>query len=90
MERVTVDAPDIKLERRDSDDDNELMIDDELEEELTRTRLLMETLPPEMIAVGGVLPPGGEVQVGPRVFKRVKAPEKAPQQVSRFGFMYLE
>ena len=34
MERVTIDAPDIKLERRDSDDDNELMIDDELEEEL--------------------------------------------------------
>ena len=29
-----MDAPDIKLERRDSDDDNELMIDDELEEEL--------------------------------------------------------
>lgn len=63
---------------------------DELEDELTRTRLLMETLPPNMIAVGGVLPVGGEVQVGPRVFKRVKTPDKVPQQASRFGFMYLE
>jgi hypothetical protein len=63
---------------------------DKLEEELTRTRLLMETLPPEMIAVGGVLPVGGEVQVGPRVFRCCKPPEEALQMVSRFGFMFLE
>jgi hypothetical protein len=63
---------------------------DEMEEELTRTRLLMETLPPEMIAVGGVLPTGGEVQVGPRVFRCCKPPEKTPQIVSRFGFMFME
>jgi hypothetical protein len=62
----------------------------ELEDELTRTRLLMETLPPEMIAVGGVLPLGGEVQVGPRVFRAVKPPENGPDMVSRFGFSYLE
>lgn len=63
---------------------------DELEDELTRTRLLMETLPPEMIAQGGVLPLGGEVMVGPRVFKAVKPPENAPNTKSRFGFSYLE
>jgi hypothetical protein len=63
---------------------------DELEEELTRTRLLMETLPAEMVAVGGVLPVGGEVQVGPRVFKAIKPPEDRPQAVSRFGFCYIE
>lgn len=63
---------------------------DGLEDELTRTRLLMETLPPEMIAVGGVLPLGGEVQVGPRVFRRSKPPEQLPQMASRFGFMFLE
>jgi len=63
---------------------------DELEEELTRTRLVMETLPAEMLAQGGVLPLGGEVQVGPRVFKAVKKPEDGPSMVSRFGFSYLE
>lgn len=63
---------------------------DELEQELTRTRLLMETLPPEMIAVGGVLPLDGEVKVGPRTFKAVAPPEKGPAAVSRFGFSYLQ
>lgn len=63
---------------------------DELEDELTRTRLLMETLPPEMIAVGGVLPVGGPVQVGPRTFHCIRPPESCPQIVSRFGFMFLE
>lgn len=63
---------------------------DQLEDELTRTRLLMETLPPEMIAVGGVLPVGGEVQVGPRTFRCVKPPQSGPQLASRFGFMFLE
>ena len=63
---------------------------DELEEELTRTRLLMETLPPAMLAQGGVLPIGGEVSVGPRVFRACKPPEKAPAMKSRFGFTYLE
>lgn len=61
-----------------------------LEDELTRTRLLMETLPPEMIAVGGVLPLGGEVQVGPRTFKAVKPPDPSPSLRSRFGFSFLE
>ena len=63
---------------------------DDLEEELTRTRLLMETLPPEMIAQGGVLPIGGEVQVGPRVFKAVAPPQPGPSAASRFGFTFLE
>ena len=63
---------------------------DELEDELTRTRLVMETLPPEMIAQGGVLPVGGEVMVGPRVFKAVRPPENPPTTRSRFGFSYLE
>ena len=63
---------------------------DELEEELTRTRLVMETLPPEMIAVGGVLPLGGEVQVGPRLFRCCKPPEIPLKMASRHGFMYLE
>jgi len=63
---------------------------EELEDELTRTRLMLETLPPEMIAQGGVLPIGGEVQVGPRLFKAVKTPQNAPDQMSRFGFSFLE
>lgn len=63
---------------------------EELEDELTRTRLLMETLPPAMIEVGGVLPLGEPVQVGPRVFKASKPPENVPDLVSRFGFSYLE
>lgn len=63
---------------------------DELEDELTRTRLLMETLPPAMMAQGGVLPLGGEVAVGPRVFKACKPPEKGLAMKSRFGFTYLE
>ena len=63
---------------------------DKLEEELTRTRLLMETLPAEMIAVGGVLPIDGEVKVGPRTFKAIPGPELAPTAVSRFGFSFLE
>lgn len=63
---------------------------DDLEEELTRTRLVMETLPAEMIAVGGVLPLGGEVQVGSRVFKATRAPSEMPEIASRFGISYLE
>lgn len=64
--------------------------DKELEEHLTATRLVMETLPPAMIAEGGILPIGGEVQVGERTFIRCKAPEKAPSMVSRYGFCYLK
>lgn len=63
---------------------------EELEDELSRTRLLMETLPPAMIEAGGVLPPGEPVQVGPRIFKAINPPEKGPAMVSRFGFSYLE
>lgn len=62
----------------------------DLEEELTRTRLVMETLPPEMIAQGGVLPLGGEVAVGERVFRAARLPEDAPSLPSRHGFCYLE
>ena len=61
-----------------------------LEDELTRTRLVMETLPPEMVAQGGVLPIGGEVVVGERTFKAAPLPEDAPAMVSRHGFCYLE
>lgn len=63
---------------------------DELEDELTRTRLVLETLPPEMIAQGGVLPLGGEVNVGPRSFRAVPTPEDMPEMASRFGFCCLE
>lgn len=63
---------------------------EELEDELTRTRLLMETLPPAMIEAGGVLPLGETVQVGPRVFKASRPPENSPPLISRFGFSYLE
>lgn len=63
---------------------------EELEDELTRTRLLLETLPPEMIAQGGILPLGGEVLVGPRMFRAARAPEGMPPMASRFGFSYLE
>lgn len=62
----------------------------ELEDELTRTRLVLETLPPEMIAQGGVLPIGGSVLVGERVFKAARLPDDAPPLVSRHGFCYLE
>jgi hypothetical protein len=62
----------------------------DLEDELTRTRLVLETLPPEMIAQGGVLPIGGTVEVGERVFKAAHLPEDAPALVSRHGFCYLE
>lgn len=63
---------------------------DELEEELTRTRLLLETLPPEMIAQGGVLPLGGTVAVGERVFRAVQEPEGAPVLPGRHGLCFLE
>jgi hypothetical protein len=63
---------------------------EELEEELTRTRLVLETLPPEMIAQGGVLPIGGSVLVGERAFKAAPMPDDAPPLVSRHGFCYLE
>ena len=63
---------------------------EELEDELLRTRLVMETLPPEMIAQGGVLPIGGEVMVGPRVFRAARPPEKGPETASRFGLCFLE
>ncbi len=63
---------------------------EELEDELTRTRLVLETLPPEMIAQGGVLPQGGEVVVGQRVFRAVAPPEDHPKMRSRFGFSFLE
>lgn len=61
-----------------------------MDEELTQTRLIFETLPPEMIAVGGVLPIGGTVAVGERVFKAARLPENAPSMPSRYGFCYLE
>lgn len=67
-----------------------LNLGDALEEELTRTRLLMEVLPPEMLEQGGVLPLGGTVVVGERVFRAVPRPEEAPELVSRHGFCYLE
>lgn len=63
---------------------------DGLEEELIRTRLVLETLPPEMIAQGGVLPIGGAVLVGERVFKAAPLPDTAPAMVSRHGFCFLE
>lgn len=63
---------------------------DEFEEELTRTRLVFETLPPEMIAVGGVLPLGGAVTVGDRVFRAAALPDDAPPMASRYGLCYLE
>ncbi len=63
---------------------------DELEDELTRTRLVLETLPPEMIAQGGVLPLGGVVTVGERSFVAKPLPEDAPTMASRHGFCYLE
>ena len=63
---------------------------EDLEAHLTATRLVMETLPPAMIAEGGVLPIGGEVQVGEKNFIRCPAPEKAPDMVSRFGFCFLK
>ena len=61
----------------------------DLEEELTRTRLVMEILPPEMIAQGGVLPIGGQVAVGERVFTAARLPADAPPLPSRHGFCYL-
>lgn len=63
---------------------------DGLEEELTRTRLVLETLPPEMISQGGVLPLGGVVAVGERSFTAARLPEDAPPLASRHGFCYLE
>jgi hypothetical protein len=63
---------------------------EELEEELTRTRLVLETLPAEMIAQGGILPLGGQVVVGERVFRAARMPEDAPTLSSRHGFCYLE
>ncbi len=63
---------------------------DDLEEELTRTRLVLETLPPEMIAQGGILPLGGAVMVGERTFVAKPMPEDAPALASRYGFCYLE
>ena len=63
---------------------------DELDDELTRTRLVLETLPPEMIAQGGVLPIGGMVTVGERNFVAKPMPEDAPPMASRHGFCYLE
>lgn len=62
----------------------------ELEDELSRTRLLLETLPPAMIEQGGVLPMGGVVTVGERAFKAAPFPEDAPGLASRHGFCYLE
>ena len=62
----------------------------ELEDELTRTRLVLETLPPEMIAQGGVLPLGGMVTVGERKFTAKPLPENVPAMASRHGFCYLE
>ncbi len=63
---------------------------DDLEEELTRTRLVLETLPPEMIAQGGVLPMGGAVTVGERSFVAKPMPDDAPGFAGRYGFCYLE
>jgi hypothetical protein len=62
----------------------------DLDDELTRTRLVLETLPPEMIAQGGVLPLGGSVIVGERVFTAAKMPDDAPPLASRYGFCYLQ
>lgn len=61
-----------------------------LDEELSRTRLVLETLPPAMIAQGGVLPIGGAVTVGERVFEADRMPEDAPAMASRHGFCYLK
>lgn len=64
--------------------------DADLEAEMTQTRLVFETLPPEMIAQGGILPLGGEVVVGERPFRSAAMPEGAPTMPSRHGFCYLE
>ncbi len=64
--------------------------EDDLEDALLKARLLLETLPAEMIAQGGVLPQGGTVLVGERVFEATPPPEKLPPSLrSRFGFSHL-
>ncbi len=62
----------------------------DLEDALLKVRTLLETLPAEMVAQGGVLPLGGEVAVGDRTFRAVAPPEEPLTFRSRFGFSHLE
>lgn len=59
------------------------------ESELESLRLLFETLPPAMISQQGVLPPGGTVTVGERVWTASPPPPEAPALVSRYGLQYF-
>ncbi|MBI3926791.1 MAG: hypothetical protein HY319_14720 [Armatimonadetes bacterium] len=59
------------------------------EAELESLRLLFETLPPAMIRQRGVLPPGGTVKMGSRLWTAARPPDKIPRLASRFGFQYL-
>lgn len=61
-----------------------------IEEELASLRLLFETLPPTMIKDHGILPLGGEVTIGERVWTASKPPDQAPKLASRFGLCYFE
>lgn len=60
------------------------------EAELESLKLLFETLPPAMIREHGVLPTGGTVQVGERLWTASTAPEDAPTLASRYGLQYFE
>lgn len=60
-------------------------------DELTSLRLLFERLPPAMIREHGVLPPGGQILIGSRVWTAAEPPdrEQVPEMASRFGFQFL-
>ena len=60
-------------------------------DELESLRLLFETLPPSMVAQHGILPVGGTVQVGTRVWTAVgpPGPGELTFMTSRCGFQLL-
>ncbi len=62
----------------------------QFKDELESLKLLFETLPPTMIRQQGILPLGGTVTVGERVWTATQPPKDAPELPSRFGLQYFE